>query len=62
VTVELHEASFASRGELVLFGFILDELLASRVSLNSFTVLHMLLRPSGTEYLWSPRTGSHFML
>ena len=62
VTVEIHEASFASRGELVLFGFILDELLASRVSLNSFTVLHMLLRPSGTEYLWSPRTGSHFML
>ncbi len=62
VRLELDEAAFASRGEATLFCDVLDELLASRVTLNSFSELTVRLQPSRTEYAWAPRNGSQTLL
>jgi type VI secretion system protein ImpG len=56
-TLELDEASFAGPGEAFLFGCVLDELLASYVTLNSFHQLVLRLQPSQAELQWSPRNG-----
>ncbi len=61
VLVELEEGSFASRGEAFLFGCVLNELLASRVALGSFSELKVRLQPSRTEYVWAPRNGSQVL-
>jgi len=56
-TIDFDERSFASRGDAFLFGAVLDELLASHVTLNSFTELLIRLQPSQAEYGWTPRSG-----
>ncbi len=55
--VELQEEKFASEGDAFVFGCILDELFADRVSINSFNELSIKLRGSQGEYKWLPRAG-----
>lgn len=56
--VDLDETSFMGVGDAFLFGSILDELLASHVTINAFNELAIRLQPSQTEYKWLPRNGS----
>ncbi|MCY1081289.1 type VI secretion system baseplate subunit TssF [Archangium lansingense] len=55
--VDLDETNFMGVGDAFLFGCILDELLASHVTLNSFNELAIRLQPSQTEFAWLPRNG-----
>jgi type VI secretion system protein ImpG len=55
--VDLDETNFMGVGDAFLFGSILDELLASHVTLNSFNELAIRLQPSQTEFTWLPRNG-----
>ncbi len=61
-TVELDERGFAGPGDLFLFGWILDELFADNLTLNSFHELSVQLFPSRTEYRWPARSGSQPLL
>lgn len=56
-TIELEEKGFAGPGDAFLFGLVLDELLASRVSLNSFNELILRIQPSNRTFRWAPRSG-----
>src|SRR5690606_34384445 len=56
--IGLEEAAFASVGDAYVFGCVLDFLYASQVPINSYHQLTAVLRPSGTELKWPPRTGT----
>ena len=56
--VVLDESNFASTGEALLFGEILNEVFARRAGVNSFSMLSISLAPSRKEYGWPPRNGS----
>jgi type VI secretion system protein ImpG len=60
--VVLDETSFSAVGEAVLFGEILNEIFARRVSINSFNQLSIQLAPSRREYAWAPRYGDRTIL
>ncbi|WP_434391107.1 type VI secretion system baseplate subunit TssF [Melittangium boletus] len=60
--VDLDETNFMGVGDAFLFGCILDELLASHVTLNSFNELAIRLQPSQSEFSWLPRNGSQKLL
>jgi type VI secretion system protein ImpG len=60
--VDLDETNFMGVGDTFLFGSILDELLSSHVTINSFNELTIRLHPSQTEYSWLPRNGSQRLL
>lgn len=55
--IEMEEANFSGRGDAFIFGSILDELLATQVSMNSFDELSIKLQPSQAEYKWTARSG-----
>ncbi|RKG84539.1 type VI secretion system baseplate subunit TssF [Corallococcus terminator] len=57
-TIDVDEKNFQGVGDAFLFGCILDELLASNVTINSFSELNVRLHPSQTEFSWRPRNGS----
>ena len=61
-TIELDETRFASVGDAHLFGLVLDELLATYCSVNSFHELRVALHPSKVEFGWAPRNGRHRIL
>lgn len=61
-TVELDETRFASIGDAHLFGIVLDELLSTYCSINSFHELRVRLHPSKIEFRWDPRNGHHRIL
>ncbi|NVB36787.1 type VI secretion system baseplate subunit TssF [Pseudenhygromyxa sp. WMMC2535] len=61
-TIELDETRFASIGDAHLFGIVLDELLATYCSINSFHELRVRLHPSKIEFRWEPRNGYHRIL
>lgn len=61
-TLELDETRFASIGDAHLFGLVLDELLATYCSINSFHELRVRLHPSKIEFRWDPRNGHHRIL
>lgn len=61
-TVELDETRFASLGDAHLFGTVLDELLATYCSINSFHELRVRMHPSKIEFRWDPRNGHHRIL
>lgn len=60
--IELDEANFASPGDAFLFASVVDELLAARTSLNTFTELTVRLQPSQRDYAWPPRNGGRALL
>ncbi len=57
VLLDLEESRFASRGEAVLFGSVINELLAARAVVGSFVELKIRLQPSRVEYAWPARSG-----
>lgn len=56
-TVEVEESHLGTEGEAELFGRVLDELLASHATLNSFNELRLTLHPSKTELRYVARAG-----
>ncbi len=60
--VDLDEENFMGVGDSFLFGCVLEELLASHVTINSFNELSIRLHPSQTEFAWLPRNGSQTLL
>ncbi|GHG83095.1 type VI secretion system baseplate subunit TssF [Comamonas sp. JC664] len=60
--VDLDEENFMGVGDAFLFGCVLEELLASHVTINSFNELSIRLHPSQTEFAWLPRNGSQTLL
>jgi type VI secretion system protein ImpG len=56
--VELDEAGFAGEGEMYLFASLLNEMLASYVSLNSFTQLTVTGTNTRVVYRWEPKSGN----
>ncbi len=61
-TIELDETRFSSIGDAHLFGTVLDELLSTYCSINSFHQLRVRLHPSKIEFRWEPRNGHHRIL
>jgi type VI secretion system protein ImpG len=61
-TVELDESGFAGPGDALVFGSVIDEVLASRTAMNTFNELRLRLAPSGREYRWPPRSGQQQVL
>jgi type VI secretion system protein ImpG len=55
--VRVAESGFAGRGDIFLFGCVLDELLASYLDINDVHELGIVLDPSQTELQWPARTG-----
>lgn len=62
VLLHLDEDHFAGLGDAVQFGAAVAELLAARVSLNSFCELALRLSPSQREYAFPPRSGQREIL
>jgi type VI secretion system protein ImpG len=56
--VEIDEAGFAGEGEMYLFASVLNEMLASYVSLNSFTQLTVTGTGTRVVYQWPPKNGN----
>jgi type VI secretion system protein ImpG len=57
LALQLDEDHFASLGDAFLFASAVDELLASKMSINSFSELSVRLQPSQRDYRWRPRNG-----
>jgi type VI secretion system protein ImpG len=55
--VSVDEAKVAGPGDAFLLGCVLDDLLASAVTLNAFSELWVRLTPSQSEYRWTARNG-----
>ncbi len=55
--IEIQEDSFACQGEAFLFGSVINHLLASRISFNSFHELSLRLLPSKISFAWHPTIG-----
>jgi type VI secretion system protein ImpG len=60
--LELDEAGFASRGDLFIFGWVLDELFSATLTINSFHQLSVSIFPAQLEYKWPPRSGTQPLL
>lgn len=56
--IELDEDGFAGEGEMYLFASLLNEMLASYVSLNSFTKLTVRGTNTNVVYTWEPKSGN----
>ncbi|HET7921777.1 MAG TPA: type VI secretion system baseplate subunit TssF [Gammaproteobacteria bacterium] len=57
IHVTLRQDHFASPGDLYLFGAILDRVLATFATLNSFTAFSVRDEQTGSVYTWQPRLG-----
>jgi type VI secretion system protein ImpG len=60
--VEIEEGGFASEGDMYLFAGILNELLASYVSLNSFAQLTVTGTNTRVVHKWEPKNGSLYLI
>jgi type VI secretion system protein ImpG len=60
--VELDENGFSGEGEMYLFASILSEMLASYVSLNSFTQLSVRGTNTNVIYTWDPKSGNKTLI
>lgn len=56
--VELDEGGFAGEGDMYLFASMVNEMLSSYVSLNSFTQLTVTGTNTRVVYKWEPKSGS----
>ena len=52
----------AGPGDAFLFGCVLEEVLAARASLNTFSELAVRLQPSQRDYAWPARSGARVLL
>lgn len=60
--VEVDEGGFASEGDMYLFAGIINELLASYVSLNSFAQLTLTGTNTRVVHKWEPKNGSLYLI
>lgn len=60
--VEVDEVRLGGQGEAFLFGCVVDELMATYASLNSFNELRVVLHPSKTQLQWPARSGARRVL
>jgi type VI secretion system protein ImpG len=60
--LELDENGFAGEGEMYLFASIVNEMLASYVSLNSFTQLRVRGTNTNVVYEWEPKSGNRTLI
>jgi type VI secretion system protein ImpG len=58
ITIKIRDDHFAGRGDLYLFGCVLDTLLGNYASINSYTSLKIKDMHGGISYTWSPRQGN----
>jgi type VI secretion system protein ImpG len=61
-SVEIDEGGFASEGDMYLFSGVLNELLASYVSLNSFAQLTVTGTNTRVVHKWEPKNGSLYLI
>ncbi|MGH8371063.1 MAG: type VI secretion system baseplate subunit TssF, partial [Gammaproteobacteria bacterium] len=57
IRVDMRQDHFASPGDQYLFGVILDRVLATFATLNSFTAFSVKDEQTGSVYAWPPRLG-----
>jgi type VI secretion system protein ImpG len=62
ILLDLEEANYASFGDAFIFACVVDDLLASQVSINSFSELAVRMRPSQREYVWPARNGGRALV
>lgn len=62
IMVKVKQNHFASKGDLYLFGSILERFLANYAALNSFVCVSLEESFSGERYKWPPRTGDRLLL
>ncbi len=62
INVRVNSSHFASKGDMYMFGLMMDKLFASFASLNSFTELCMTDENSEENYLFPARTGAKPLL
>ncbi len=62
IRADLRQDHFASPGDMVLFGSVLDRFLSVYASMNSFTRFSVRDVVKGDDYKWSPRIGGRPLL
>lgn len=58
ITISLSKDAFASRGDVVVFGAVIDEFFSRYGSINSYTRLTINETISGESFSWPPRIGN----
>ena len=58
ITISLSKDGFASLGDVVVFGSVIDEFFSRYSSINSFTRLIVNETISGESFSWLPRIGN----
>jgi type VI secretion system protein ImpG len=58
ITISLSRDAFASRGDVVVFGSVIDEFFSRYSSINSYTRLIINETISGESFSWTPRIGN----
>ena len=58
ITLSLSKDAFASRGDVVVFGAVIDEFFSRYSSINSYTRLIINETISGESFSWLPRIGN----
>jgi len=61
ITISLSKDAFASRGDVVVFGAVIDEFFSRYSSINSFTRLIINETISGESFVWLPRIGDQHL-
>ena len=62
VEIEMKESNFASEGEMVMFGTVINEFLANYCTMNSYTRLVVRGAEEGEVYTWNPRIGRQTLI
>jgi type VI secretion system protein ImpG len=62
VTLRIRSDHFSSRGDLFLFGCMLDVFFANYASINSFTILTIKDTTGGATFTWPARMGTRPLL
>ncbi len=60
--IDIDENGFAGEGEMYLFASVLNEMFASYVSLNSFTILRVRGTNTNVIYEWPPKSGNRTLI
>lgn len=62
ILVTCREDHYAGRGDMYLFGCVLDQFLSDYSGINAYTRLEMVEAYTGERYQWSPRLGRQTLL
>lgn len=62
LTLKVREDHFSGRGDLFLFGCVLDTCFANYASINSFTALNFKETTGGQHYSWPARMGNRRLI